>query len=779
MALALKLKKLARMSPQELAFRLRENLRTREEGKRYPRELAAARSDQCDFFTPRCDEILHALRAREWPRSRDGQPWIRRLPVPLNMEKAERFKKQFPAAYRSSIERAERFLRHEFAFLGIDVHYPAEIAWQCDPVSGKPFPQGFYRDIDIFANADPGTDIKHVWEINRLQFLAEIAKAYYLTGAERFRREVERLVANWFEKNPYKSGVNWTSALEVGVRAFSLLWTLNFYLARGEANERTLRLLLKLLYLSGAYIEDNLSIYFSPYNHLIGEVAALFAIGYLFPGFKQAARWEKTGWAILEDQVEKQFHADGGCVEQATFYHHFTLGFYLQCVNARCLNDDAVPARLLQQLEKALEFALRLTRPDRTLPWLGDIDAARSLTFSFPAHWDFTGFQSIGAAWFGRGDMRWLAGELSEEAFWLLPLEKHEKFAAIEPQPPQNTAYRMPESGYSVFRSGWSAQDHFSLIDCGPIAAGLFADGTPSAAHGHADLLAIEIAPFGESLLIDPGFSNYRGEIDWHRYFRSTLAHNTLEIDGASQLQQVGILNWCQAPRFAALQQFSGEVAAVFCGEHYGYHRLPGKPTHRRYFLFVENTFWLTLDWVYAGTPGREHRIRQPFHFNESATVQAKDGGRVLLVRGQRAKLAIYRFARGATADALTIETGGPTPEQGWICPTYRDRRPAPVAVAAMDARLPLHLLTLYLPAQRDELSPAVSEADGEIQIGIAGKTYSIRMPEVADNSASERLRLTAPHRGKAVVLTGDATAVGRPSSNGRQDGFILEIETK
>jgi len=55
-----------------------------------------------------------------------------------------------------------------------------------------------------------------------------------------------------------------------------------------------------------------LSIYFSPYNHLIGEAAGLFAIGYLFPCFKDADQWYKKALKILTDQVEKQFHPDGG-----------------------------------------------------------------------------------------------------------------------------------------------------------------------------------------------------------------------------------------------------------------------------------------------------------------------------------------------------------------------------------------------------------------------------------------------------------------------------------
>jgi hypothetical protein len=32
---------------------------------------------------------------------------------------------------------------------------------------------------------------------------------------------------------------------------------------------------------------------------------------------------------VLESTIDRQFHDDGGSVEQSTFYHHATLGFYI------------------------------------------------------------------------------------------------------------------------------------------------------------------------------------------------------------------------------------------------------------------------------------------------------------------------------------------------------------------------------------------------------------------------------------------------------------------
>ena len=48
------------------------------------------------------------------------------------------------------------------------------------------------------------------------------------------------------------------------------------------------------LYRHGLHLEYNLSLYFSPNTHLLGEALALHAIGRLFPEFPRSASWRKT-----------------------------------------------------------------------------------------------------------------------------------------------------------------------------------------------------------------------------------------------------------------------------------------------------------------------------------------------------------------------------------------------------------------------------------------------------------------------------------------------------
>ena len=718
-----KIKKLRRLSFNEIFYRVKEKLYLAKERREHDAFLQRIGQPSFDFFSKTHPEFLQQFQSKHIADLLKNPAFMRSIAEAPDEDKRQRFLKEFPQETQRAMQRANDFLENRFSFLGVQFQLPDPIPWQSDPLSLKPFPTGFYADIDIFTNKNPG-DVKHVWEVNRLQFVIELAKAYYLSGDEKYRTKTETLLLDWYDKNPYQTGIAWASALEVGVRALALIWILYFYMGGKEQNPRVLRVILKILYLSGHYLNHHLSIYFSPYNHLIGETAALFAIGFLFPGFDQADQWAKKALAILDDQVQKQFHADGGSVEQAMFYHHFTLGFYLMTMSFLQHNAHSVPPKIKERVQKALQFSMYMMRPDGTWPHIGDIDDARSIYFSNPTHWDFRAYQCFGAVWYERSDMKFAAGRWHEEAFWMLDLQAERKFAALSSVTPQDKAVFLSESGYYVFRSGYDQNDHFSFMDAGPLAHGVFKDETPSAAHGHADLLSIEIAPYGEPLLIDPGFSNYRCEYDWHTYFRSTAAHNTVVINNQSQAKQTGILKWSFAPKFKVLKTVNEQGLALVCAEHYGYQRLPGAPIHRRCFAFVDQKFWLLLD-VLTASGQETFDIQWNFHFNAGIKLESRKEQSIFTAQGPKAGLKmIFQPLDKLTWEALTYQ-GGKGPEQGWISPTYRARKAAPLLQINARSGFPVRVLTVLLP-QSAKSEWQIDKAQEAIILSDKKQTYRI-----------------------------------------------------
>ena len=124
------------------------------------------------------------------------------------------------------------------------------------------------------------------------------------------------------------------------------------------------------LYRHGLHLEYNLSLYFSPNTHLLGEALALHAIGWLFPQFPRSARWSRMGRTILIDALGKQVHADGGYFEQSTYYHLYALDMFL-------FHHTLEPLPGTERLEAMAGFLAAVTGPDGALPFLGDDDGGR------------------------------------------------------------------------------------------------------------------------------------------------------------------------------------------------------------------------------------------------------------------------------------------------------------------------------------------------------------------------------------------------------------------
>ncbi len=619
-------------------------------------------------------------------------PWI---PSGEQRAVAERLRASHPAYVERIIAEADAICRHEFALFGIVARYGARVDRQADPVSGRPWPAEFHTRVRIFDGNSGNGDVKYVWELNRHQFLPVLGKAYRLTGDETYASAGLALIESWIDANPCDIGINWTSALELAVRSLSWCWACALFEGAQALTVERRRRILGSLSEHARYLERHLSFYFSPYNHLIGEATALFVIGSLHPSLRRAAHWRKRGWAILESEMPKQYHADGGTVEQATGYHHFTLGFHLHAMLVKRHLEGEAAGRLWTDLEKAFEFSMQMMRPDGSIPMIGDADEGKAMALAQTDLWDFRVFLGIGAALFGRGDFtRMGGGHFLPDAAWLVGTKGWAAHDAIQEQTPAKTSADLADSGYYVMRTGWDPQAHYLAFDCGELAAGVSSDGTPSAAHGHADALSIEVSAFGEPLLVDPGFWTYNGHVDWHRYFRETEAHNTVVVDGQSQAEFRGRLKWSHAPRTSAHEWVTLGGLDYADGSHDGYQRLASPVSHRRSVVFLKPHYWVVRDELIGEG---EHAIDRCFHFATPDVVHDKATGAVQTrSESGRPNLAIMPVERDALA--TDVARGGPASPGGWVAIGYERKVQAAVAKFRSRTSLPLALHTVLVP---------------------------------------------------------------------------------
>src|SRR5204863_10198161 len=93
-----------------------------------------------------------------------------------------------------------------------------------------------------------------------------------------------------------------------------------------------------------AHVERNLSYYFSPNTHLLGEALALYVTGQALPELAASPRRAELGRRILVDEIDRQIGDDGGHCERSTHYHRYALDFYTLALAVARITQDPVAA---------------------------------------------------------------------------------------------------------------------------------------------------------------------------------------------------------------------------------------------------------------------------------------------------------------------------------------------------------------------------------------------------------------------------------------------------
>jgi hypothetical protein len=472
----------------------------------------------------------------------------------------EALRRDLPVEVDETVREAERICRHEFDILGFSgLRVGEEIDWHLDVVHGKRSPLKPWYQIP-FLDFDVVGDHKIIWELSRHQHLVTLAKAWRFTADDRYLQELIRQWRHWRSANPYPLGINWASSLEVAFRSLAWVW-----IERLLDNGSFAAELRAAQGLNGRHIQRYLSTYFAPNTHLLGEAVALFFLGTLYG----VSSWQRTGWRITLQEMERQVSPDGFHFEQSVYYHIYALDFFLHARRLAECNGITVPERYNVGLEAMLDALAGISQAGLP-PRLGDDDGGRLFNPRRNRSRHMTDPLATGAVLFNR--QAWNPG-LVEETVWLVGPR------ALPSNRPACRSRAFSASGIHVMAAnGWQL-----TIDAGPLGWG-------NGGHGHADLLSVQLTAGGREYLVDPGTGSYMQatERDW---FRGTAAHNTLEVDGRSQAVPVGPFAWRAIPTVRVERWDTHPEFDYFCGSHDGY----APVLHRRHVVRAPG-FWLVRD---------------------------------------------------------------------------------------------------------------------------------------------------------------------------------------
>lgn len=658
-----------------------------------------------------------------------------------------------PAHERRLLERAERILKGEYDLLGHrDVPYGFPPDWWREPVAGRRAPDRHWSEVAYLDPAVVG-DHKVIWELGRHQALVTLGQAAWLTGDARYSAACAQWLSSWIDGNPPKHGVHWASSLEVAFRSIAWVWALALV---GDALPQPLRRrAVGYLTISARHVERYLSTWFSPNTHLTGEALGLFVVGTALPQVRGAARWRDLGAGILLTWLPRHVRPDGTYVEQSTWYHRYTTDFYLHFLALAERAGLPVRDRVAGPLGSLLDVLAWVTRPDGSMPLIGDDDGGRLLFLDEGTATATATPLAVGAALLQRGDLAAVAGGPTPEVAWLLGAAGVDEFRRLAPRLPAGRARAFGDGGMYVIREGWGRDAAMCVIDAGP-------HGFLNAGHAHADALSLDLTVRGVPILVDPGTYTYTVSAEWRDRFRSTAVHNAAIVDGRDSARASGPFSW--ATRVTAAVDAWGDDGSVvlFSGTHDGFDTSSARTAYRRTIVFLPPVGWIIHDEVIAGG---EHELT--VHWQCAPGTDAVVSGSVATVFHGGTALATVRTVEGA-AVART---------EGQVSPMYGTMVNAPHLASVRRSRDGVTITTLIADAGvtvRAEVTrpgvvrAAVGDHDGILLLPgghVDGVETDARVAWVALDVAGVPRRVTAAgvtrlsvHGAAVPVIDGFAT---------------------
>ena len=540
------------------------------------------------------------------------------------------------------VQTAEEILHGRVPIFDQWVNEGPKVSWRRDPKSGIETPAWYFRRIPYLDPAAVG-DHKFIWEINRHQYLVLLAQAHVISGRDEFAQFVFSQLEDWWKENPLQRGINWASALEVAFRSLSWIWIWHLLGHKMPAAFRSR--FLPELYRHGLHLEYNLSIYFSPNTHLLGEAVAMHALGRLFPKLPRADRWRTLGAGIVREHMGSCVRPDGSYFEQSTYYQVYALDMFA----FHAVLEDVLES-YREGLSRMAAFLGSIVSDGGQLTFLGDDDGGRFFSPYGPRSRFARGTLAASGVLTGKSFFNYDDGDADEIAMWWLGPERCHGVLSDKRKPRVMDVFK--DTGIVVFRRGRA----LALFDAGPFGSG-------SGGHSHSDTLSVVASVGDRELLIDSGTFSYM-DPDWRTIFRGSSAHNTVRIDGHDQGIAGGPFRWAQKPEVKLLE-FTSDATRVYAAGICCYQGF----THRRSVEFSDDVLSV-VDQIEG--PQGEHDIEQFWHF----AIQPRE-------------LAPGKWTIG---DMAEFAAEGGVVEPSWHSRCFGSKDPAWTVVVRRRSSLPLTL---------------------------------------------------------------------------------------
>lgn len=464
------------------------------------------------------------------------------------------------AGSAQDVSYAEQVVAGSIPRLGADPVVGHPPAWLRDGYTGREWPLDKSSAHRLVQGN--GSDIRTVWELSRCYHFVPLARAFWHTGDPRFVMAFQAHVESWLVSNPPGLGPNWISPMDAAIRGAN--WALAAVLLAGAPGlpPAFWAALLGNLRLTAWYVERHLEwhpVYRG--NHYVSNGVGLAYLGALFRDDAAGARWLEHGARILEQEMRYQVHPDGVSFEGSIGYHRLVTEFFGWGGEVVRRNlPRRLPVEYWQRLAAMRRFLEAYLDDQGRAPLLGDADDGR---------------------------LHHLCADTAQAP------RLHRLGLPARRVPTEWPASQdFPQGGFYLLRHG---RDR-CIVRCGPV--GLAGAGS----HDHNDHLSFELALDGQEFITDSGTYTYTRDLKARYAFRSTAAHNAVQLGGEEQNPIRVDRPWrvlADRTRSTCTHWEVNEREAVFEGRHHGYAHRPSRAVcGRRIAVDERSGEWTIVDAV-------------------------------------------------------------------------------------------------------------------------------------------------------------------------------------
>jgi hypothetical protein len=610
-----------------------------------------------------------------------------------------------PEAKRAVLAEANDILKGKLPFFGslsFDCGFPP--FWFQNPVTGQSVsPQQPWTEMR-FASPVYG-DLKFILEPSRFLFVYPLARAYALTGDERFPDAFWKMIEDWVHHNPPMAGPLWICGQESSLRMIALSFALSAFLNADSTTADRAATLVSIVAAHAWRTAQTLGYARSQRsNHSITEAVGLWTAGILYPELTDAQVWKNLGAHLLHEAVLDQITPQGVSQQHSFNYQRMILQLLLWALRLSKIHNSPLDEEIHRRTQAAWNFMREWIDPvSGYAPNYGSDDGSLIFPLAHASYRDFRPLIQLGAAVLNRPALA--PGSWDEAALWFgLQSQPATKDDRVAPDSSSNA------TGY--FRIG--DENSWAMIRAAHYTRRPF----------QADQLHIDLWWNGINLAVDPGTYLYNGPAPWNNGLAGTAVHNTITIDGQEQMRRASRflwLDWAHASGRAYSSRDDHNDIDTFEGEHDGYHRLG--VTHHRTVRRLKNFGWIVIDDIF-GSGEHEARLHwltpdfpfavtdSPFQLTSNSAhgrirwnILASAFGTTAVIRAGKPamQLANGRSADNSQPQESRLEIND-TQLLGWYAPTYGDLQPAVSLVYQVRSNLPVRFVTAVLTNEKCSL---------------------------------------------------------------------------